>query len=343
MPQGKQIVGRAGFPFVTGAMRTARIGVDLVSSIVHDEWNWIFRRNSGDTDLGIDGYVDVVNDEGAATGQCLAVQVKTGVSYFSRATEGGFIFRGERKHLNYYMNCPVLVVIILCNPDTKQCFWVPFSAGKTDRIASGWKIIVPRNSVLCRTTKSELLKIVGPARDFLPELESYWALNEVLATRDYVHYAIDRSTIEDGNVGLIAEFFGRIRDNDDLCRRFQGRIELSITGYEEDEREVYQREEVRAWFGEADGVVRDWFFFLDPTPPAFALRLYLLCFCSESPVSSGEGRTIVPVDGGCLAMLLARNWPRLNKMTERLGLSEEENARIAYAVMDAWEVPHGDS
>ena len=52
MPQGKQFVGRAGFPFVTGAMRTARIGVDLVSSIVHDEWNWIFRREQWRYRLG---------------------------------------------------------------------------------------------------------------------------------------------------------------------------------------------------------------------------------------------------------------------------------------------------
>ena len=322
-------------------MRTAPIGVDVVSSMVHDQWNWIFRRNSTDADLGIDGYIDIVSTDGAATGQCLAVQIKTGLSYFSTATDGGFVFRGERKHLNYYMNCPMPVVIVLCNPKTKQCFWVHFAPGKTERTQSGWKVIVPRRNVLSPATKQELLELVDPAKDFLAKLDSQWAYNETLAKWDSVHYAVDKTTIEAGCVEPAADFFSRIRDNDKLCRRFQGKIELSIAGYEDDDRELYEIEEVRSWFAKADGAVCDWFFFLQPTPPAFGLKLYLFCVCSTNRVDIRDGRVLVSVDLQCKAGLLLRNWPRLNRMTERLGLSEEENERIGCAVLDAWEVPHG--
>ena len=65
---------------------------------------------------------------------------------------------------------------------------------------------MPKRNVVSAETKAQLLDAVGPAENFLPELESHWKINEALAQTDYVYYAVDRNTIEEGNVTLIADF-----------------------------------------------------------------------------------------------------------------------------------------
>ena len=91
----------AGFPLYNKQHFTGEIGVNEVSKIVNEQFGWIFRRNPAEYDFGIDGYVDVVSVEGAVTGQCFAIQIKSGQSYFKTKTLNGYTFYGEEKHLNY--------------------------------------------------------------------------------------------------------------------------------------------------------------------------------------------------------------------------------------------------
>ena len=60
---------------------TAEIGVNLVSTIVNDDFGWVFRRTHQEHDFGVDGYIDYVDSNGGVTGQFIAVQIKTGNSY----------------------------------------------------------------------------------------------------------------------------------------------------------------------------------------------------------------------------------------------------------------------
>jgi len=79
---------------------TERAGVYAVAKIVHEELRWIFREIK--EDVGIDAHVEVVAD-GVATGKLIAVQIKSGASYFARQDAIGFVFRGELKHLDYWL------------------------------------------------------------------------------------------------------------------------------------------------------------------------------------------------------------------------------------------------
>jgi hypothetical protein len=38
----------------------------------------------------------------------------------------GYVYRGETKHFNYLANYPLPVIIILCDPATKEAYWVRF-------------------------------------------------------------------------------------------------------------------------------------------------------------------------------------------------------------------------
>jgi hypothetical protein len=194
------------FPKLIRERQTGEAGVNAVSTIVNDKLKWIFRRVNLEHDFGIDGYIDIVEEDGSVTGQSIAVQIKTGKSFFTSMTPTGFTYYGEDKHLNYYLNLPNPLVIILCEPDERQCFWTQFDVRRTERVANGWKITVPKNNVFSESSKEGLLTIVGPAIDHQAAVKAHWALNETMQEFDFILYAADRRDVESGNVGPLAEF-----------------------------------------------------------------------------------------------------------------------------------------
>src|SRR5947209_1639566 len=95
------------FPKLTSAQQIGNKGVSLVTQLVENELKWHFRRNHQEDDFGIDGYIDIVHEDGSVVGRTLAVQVKTGSSHIVKTIEQGFVLHGELKHLNFFLNSPV--------------------------------------------------------------------------------------------------------------------------------------------------------------------------------------------------------------------------------------------
>ncbi|MBV1874698.1 MAG: DUF4365 domain-containing protein [Gammaproteobacteria bacterium] len=121
----------------------------------------LFKKNSAEYDFGIDGYIEIVTEEGAVTGQVIASQIKCGRSFFKTKTKTGFTFYGENKYLNYYCNAPFPVIIIACDGETKDCYWAQFSVDKTEKTSKNWKINIPKRNKLTGKSKRALLDIIG--------------------------------------------------------------------------------------------------------------------------------------------------------------------------------------
>ncbi|MEH6782795.1 MAG: DUF4365 and DUF1817 domain-containing protein [Alcanivorax jadensis] len=331
------------FPKVQRSTMQGEAGVNAVSTVVNDHLKCIFRKNHTEHDFGIDAYIDIVLDSGEVTGQCIAVQIKSGVSFFKTKTSNGYTFYGESKHLNYYINTPMPVLVILHNPESNVCYWVEFDPAKTERTETGWKINVPKNNEFCESQKSRILDLVGNPVDHSDVLENHWAFNETLNEFDFIYYAIDRIDIEERNVLPLKEFIDRISVNDSLCRKFQGRVEIMVSGYDDDPRELWEIKQVRRWFKKADSKIKYWFFFCNAELPAYGLKNYFSCLCGtkwlteEVDVFPGAN---VEMNTKMMADLFDRNWPWLNEMTDRLGMSIEENKRISYQIMDLVHIPH---
>jgi hypothetical protein len=331
------------FPSFTTSAKNSESGVNAVSTTINDGFGWIFRRNHNEHDFGIDGHIDIVTDDGGVTGQSIAVQIKSGPSYFKTETPASYTFYGETKHLNYYINSAVPVVLIIHEPNLNTSYWTLFEPQKTEKTESGWKIAIPKNNSLGTETKAEFIRIVGPAVDHSAAIEAHWAFNEFLGQFENIHYAVDRKHVESKNTTHIGEFFERIQSNEGLCRKFQGKIELSISGYHNDRRELWEISEVIKWFKVADPVVKYWFFFCDARPTAHGLKTYFLCQCKTKriPTQNRGGRKVnVDIETKLMIELFDRNWPRLNEMTNSLGMSIENNKRISYEIMDLLHVPH---
>jgi hypothetical protein len=331
-----------GFPNNLQTTRTGETGINAVSTVVNDKFGWIFRRNHNEHDFGIDGYVDIVMDSGAVTGQCIAIQVKTGPSFLKGRNEAWFTFYGETKHLNYYLNLPMPVLIVIHDPETKKTYWQHFAPSRIDATSNGWKMQIPRENIFERD-KLRLLEIVGPAQNHLETLKAHWAFNDSLSVFDFIHYAVDREDIKDGNTAPAENFFRRIEASDSLCRKFQGRVELSISGYDNDPRELWEIRDVCKWFKKAAPNI-NWFFFCFVLPPACGFKAYVACLSNakRSPEqgTATAGILKVSISNAKRVKILEMNWPKLNAMTDRLAMSTEENKRISFEVLDAMQIPH---
>ncbi|QLY30403.1 DUF4365 domain-containing protein [Nocardia huaxiensis] len=124
--------------------RRGRQGVNIVEQAVLDELNWIFREQPADEDYGIDAQIEVVDDQ-AATGMLLGVQIKCGGSYFTEPSDAGWWFRPSSDDVSYWLNHSLPVLIVLVDPETRDCFWQLVRQDVLDRSSrGGWKLQVPK-------------------------------------------------------------------------------------------------------------------------------------------------------------------------------------------------------
>lgn len=339
------------FPKVNKKNFTSDSGVNFVSTVVNDELGWIFRKNNNETDYGIDGYIDIVTEEGEVTGQSFAVQIKSGPSFFKQKSNNGFVYHGESKHLNYYRNQQLPLLLIICFPADKKCLFGVFNELSIEPSGNGWKINIKSNDVFGAQSKDALLKALPPLKDDINQLKEHWAFNDVLVSTGVIFYAIDRDDIKKCDTRYFLQFIDRLCINDNLCEKVQGKLEIMVDGYNYDKRELYEISEVRKWFKKVDKSKVAWFYFCNTVSPAFGLTLYFMCV-SNAKVNDDRERLTgfqvldvmkeyeshpkirVTFNPKLYNTALEENFHRLNQMTETLGLPEEINKKISREVTE---------
>ena len=151
--------------------QTANIGVNRVESLIL-ELNWIFREQLK-SDYGIDAHIEI-NDCKYPTGKLIAVQIKTGVSYFKKNKVSEYtVYRGEMKHLEYWLNHSLPVIIVLYNPETKQCIWEHVTTDTAKIVSkSEWEISISNNNILNEESKSSLVNLAGDSAEYRRKFKS---------------------------------------------------------------------------------------------------------------------------------------------------------------------------
>jgi tetratricopeptide (TPR) repeat protein len=134
-----------GEPVVTPP-RTARMGVSA-ASLVFEGWGWLFREQPIE-DYGIDAHVEPIDGPEQPARQLLALQIKTGASFFGEETEDGWWFRDSRRHWHYWLSHVLPVVIILYNPDTGKLYWQHADPSLIQITGVDGKLLIPRDHVL---------------------------------------------------------------------------------------------------------------------------------------------------------------------------------------------------
>lgn len=253
-------------------------------------------------------------------GRMFAAQIKCGTSYFKSKNEDGYVYHGKQKHLNLFINYSIPVILILCDPRTRRCIWREIDPRDTDETETGWEITVPFDQAFDASAKDRLTEMAGLATDYLPKLQQYWLGNKVLLHRDnkIVMLVVDRhEQIEKGDITDVLSALRRFRDTDKLTKKYKGRLEISVYGYESDPRELYEVPEVREWFKKLDREFPFWFYFL--SKQLVGLKLITVSVC-EYAVASGRKE----LDSSSFQKFLEDHFVAMHQLCESIGISKDE-------------------
>lgn len=325
------------FPKYNPNRLTAEKGVTLIKSIIENEFEWIFRPTPLEHDFGIDGYIDIVNDKSYITGKSIAVQIKTGDSYFTQPTNSGWKYNGEIKHLNYYLNLENPVLIFIVDLNIGKAFWTEFDTDKITRTKNGWTINVDKTQFLNKNQKHTLQALSGFEIDYLPQLEYQWEMDKQMKESGIILLGVNKQEILDLNFSGFETLLKRITSTDEMIKKCKGKVSFVVFDYEEDPRELYQIDEVRKWAKKVIPKFKYWGYFLNMDEEISRMSgLMVLHLCSVDikilgPNSDNTGFLIEPDDEQTLT-LMKKLFGWLNEFSEKYKISEEVNKERSYRI-----------
>lgn len=324
----------ANFPKINSARQTGRKGIAILKDKIENELNWLFRETNLEDDFGIDGHLDIISDEGKVTGKSIAFQLKTGENFFKEKNDIGYIFRGEDKHLNYYINYSLPIIIILINPNSRKIIWELFDAGKTDRAKKSWKMTIPENKNLTKKSKKSLLQCVGPITDFSSQLEEDWKINDLLKRHNRILFQIPKNEVINKNFQFIIDGLDRIQGTTDLILHTKNRVDISFDDYDFDERELFEIPEVKEWVIELFEMSNCWPYLMAMDEFGAFMRVALYCHLTNAKKTLLENnRFTVDYDPKEVMEFIKLNWHKLNLYSDENNISEKVNREISNKIM----------
>lgn len=132
--------------------REERIGVYSVAKIFTEGLGWIFREQPI-SDFGIDGFVEITRmtldlKHRTPTGRLIGVQIKSGKSFFKESAGNYFIYRGAKKHLHYWLNYSIPVIIVLYDKEANIAYWEIVNESTIQLTNKSFKINLPKKNIL---------------------------------------------------------------------------------------------------------------------------------------------------------------------------------------------------
>lgn len=136
---------------------TERNGVNAVAQKINQVR--LLWRETPNADVGIDGQIEYVDDNGIATGALVAVQIKSGASYLVGDTQA-WNYTPHDKYRWYWENFPVPVLLIIFDPQTETAYWA--DVRQQLRISRGRGALrVPKSQIVVRRQRSQLFESCG--------------------------------------------------------------------------------------------------------------------------------------------------------------------------------------
>ncbi len=318
------------YPKYIKSNKTGRDGFNILTKVVERELGWVVRRNHQEDDFGIDAYFDIIID-GFVTGKSIAVQIKSGNSYLKEVNDDFWIFTGERKHLNYYLNHDIPVLIVLIDMASEIAYW---EVCKVEYISSlndeSWSMPIPKKQQINISQKEELIKYVSKNIDYVSHYETYWSENKMLSDHDYICIFAGKDDIEKKNYRPLLELINRISSNKMLLSHYRERIEIGIHGYDDDNRELYEIEETRNWIKNVFANVSGLSYFLANHRDSHFLKQFLLSMVQSTVITRkriGE-RYFIQYNPKELEKVFNILFADLNDFTNLFNIGEDVNREI---------------
>lgn len=171
------------------------------------------------------------------------------------------------RHLNLYYNSPLLVMLVLVDINQDRMFWSMIDFEKVICERSKWWIEIPAENVLTKETKDVLLYRIGAPIDIIEPLLHETKMAKLFSAVNSNSICIHRENIKNKSLDYIWHIVSRLTKTRELAEQNRNKLEFFFTGYDDDERELFEIEEVCEWirFSVDSGV--PWFYLLNLDPP----------------------------------------------------------------------------
>lgn len=139
--------------------QTERLGVTTVDKFFSLH-GWLFREQPIH-DHGIDAQVEIIKND-VMTGDLIAIQIKSGSSFFKEETSDAYVFRTDKRHITYWCAYAIPVIIVLYDPDSDILYWEHINDETAINTGKGWKINMPKIKILTAESLEELESLIQP-------------------------------------------------------------------------------------------------------------------------------------------------------------------------------------
>lgn len=181
-----------------------RLGINAVAAYAAE--NTQIWREIEKVDVGIDGHLEYVLEDGSVTGRLVGVQAKGGPSWFIYPTDDGWKYYPSEKHRTYWERYPLPVMLVLHDTNTKVSYWMDArQALRSPDTSKEAFLLVPKSQVLETTPPLQLFQHAGAQSE--PFIETMDGLIDALLQR--------RSENADFPVSFLDLFAGGLTN---ICR-----------------------------------------------------------------------------------------------------------------------------
>jgi hypothetical protein len=139
-----------------------------------------------------------------------------------------------------------------------------------------------------------------------------------LEPKELVSIIITRREIESGDISNSLSVLHTFKKDKKSIRRFCNKIDLSISGYDDDPRELWEIPEVKSYIKQLDKAFPYWFYFI--TKHSGALKMIFGC-CNDIARSNTLFFEIKPES---MLSFLKSHIFAMNIMCDEIGMSEKE-------------------
>ncbi|HDZ9230225.1 TPA: DUF4365 domain-containing protein [Vibrio cholerae] len=190
----------------------SRAGVHYAGYVFSTE-GIIFRETSS-SDVGIDGQLELVSDDGTATGMLLGVQVKSGDSFVDNIS-GIFSFKSNKEHFEYWQQLRIPIIGVVYSPTLKKASWFDLTKHANLILKNDYPPVIKQE-----INESNVLEIGQGLTELIKLAHQYYELpvtkEDVEKLVDIQEQSVDaaQSSKEDSWKRLISIFFSSDSDSD---------------------------------------------------------------------------------------------------------------------------------
>jgi hypothetical protein len=144
---------------------------------------------------------------------------------------------------------------------------------------------------------------------------------------DFLSITISRQDIEMNNLKPTIEILDSLLVNVKTISQFFDRVDIGITGYDHDPRELWEIQEVKQFIRKLDLEFPYWFYFLSKL--GGGLKMIAFCCINTTKFSS----TQVNFDPVSMEQFYNKHFEAMNQIGDLIGMSEDENEELTENVI----------